>query len=149
MRLCQRADPLYGACPKAHLAPDRGVLAVESRSARSARSTVRWWRAAAAWLSSSAAIAVLERFDAVDDPDQVQPDGLVHLDEPLAALILGRVGASRARASLVWPAGASARRPHRWPSRWRGIRCASWDGAASSRVRAWPWRSRRRGPRYP
>jgi hypothetical protein len=40
-------------------------------------------------LSGSGGIVFSERLEAVDDADQVQPDGLVHLDQPLPAVRLG------------------------------------------------------------
>src|ERR671930_99709 len=59
------------------------------RSARSARSMALRRRAAAASASGSAGIVGLQRLEAVDDADQIQPDGLVHLDQPLAAVGVG------------------------------------------------------------
>ena len=42
-----------------------------------------------AWVSGSAAIAAVQGLEAVDDADQVQADGLVDRDQPLASVGFG------------------------------------------------------------
>src|SRR4051812_23203383 len=59
-----------------------------SRRTRSARPTARRCRSVAAWVSGSAAI-VPQALEPADDPDQVQTDGLVHVDQPSTPVGVG------------------------------------------------------------